>query len=94
MFSWSLNEGDGATHDDDADVLADLSSSQFLIVTTLLDLLIDKGLVQRGELVARYDQLLANTKGNAASISVLQPIVSVLSYLAHDDTRGNAKPSH
>lgn len=81
-------------HEDDADVLADLSSSQFLIVTTLLDLLIDKGLVQRGELVARYDQLLANTKGNAASISVLQPIVSVLSYLAHDDTRGNAKPSH
>ncbi|MGO4741090.1 hypothetical protein AB4099_31510 [Bosea sp. 2KB_26] len=81
-------------HDDDADVLADLSSSQFLIVTTLLDLLIDKGLVQRGELVARYDQLLANTKGNAASISVLQPIVSVLSYLSHDDTRGNAKPSH
>lgn len=81
-------------HEDDADVLADLSSSQILIVTTLIDLLIDKGLVQRGEVVARYDQLLANTKGNAASISVLQPIVSVLSYLAHDDTRGLSKPSH
>lgn len=81
-------------HEDDADVLADLSSSQILIVTTLIDLLIDKGLVQRDEVVARYDQLLTNAKGNAASISVLQPIVSVLSYLAHDDTRGNAKPSH
>ncbi|MGO4670080.1 hypothetical protein AB4Z40_24550 [Bosea sp. 2YAB26] len=81
-------------HEDDADVLADLSSSQILIVTTLIDLLIDKGLVQRGEVVARYDQLLANSKGNAASISVLQPIVSVLSYLAHDDTRGLSKPSH
>ncbi|GAU85974.1 hypothetical protein [Bosea sp. BIWAKO-01] len=81
-------------HEDDADILADLSSSQILIVTTLIDLLIDKGLVQRGEVVARYDQLLANAKGNAASISVLQPIVSVLSYLAHDDTRGLSKPSH
>lgn len=81
-------------HEDDADVLADLSSSQFLIVTTLIDLLIDKGLVQRDEVVARYDQLLANTKGNAASISVLQPIVSVLAYLAHDDRRGRSKPSH
>ncbi|KFC74516.1 hypothetical protein FG93_01102 [Bosea sp. LC85] len=81
-------------HEDDADVLADLSSSQILIVTTLIDLLIDKGLVQRDEVVARYDQLLTTSKGNAASISVLQPIVSVLSYLAHDDTRGNAKPSH
>ena len=81
-------------HEDDADVLADLSSSQILIVTTLIDLLIDKGLVQRGEVVARYDQLLTNSKGNAASISVLQPIVSVLSYLAHDDTRGLSKPSH
>lgn len=80
--------------EDDADVLADLSSSQILIVTTLIDLLIDKGLVQRDEVVARYDQLLTTSKGNAASISVLQPIVSVLSYLAHDDTRGNAKPSH
>ncbi|MGH6807518.1 MAG: hypothetical protein ACREEJ_11835 [Ensifer adhaerens] len=81
-------------HEDDADVVADLSGSQILIVTTLIDLLIDKGLIQRDETVARYDRLFATARDNAASVSVLQPIVGVLTFLADAEARGTSKPSH
>jgi hypothetical protein len=66
----------------EADMVADLATGNILVSTTMLGLLIDKGLISRAEALERYEGLLVASKTNGASSVAQQAIVAALKFLS------------
>jgi hypothetical protein len=76
------------------EMLAQFNAGHITVMTTLIGLLIDKGLVTREEIIARYSRLRDETMASAGGEPMLQATEAVLSFVAAITPPGRKPGSH